>query len=149
MVQVPLHYYFKLYHDFNLSLTLSWCPTEDFTLMGPILPFFSGTLGIMFWLQICKLLESRLGKNNFANIIGESTFSIMTHHLMGVMLAKYLLAALVFIFGISISDFDWEKIRSDVWYRPECPKIIFLIAGISFSIFVKSIERSVLSRFHT
>lgn len=152
LMQIPLRWYFQTYHNYNLGLTLSWCPSKEFILLGPVLPFVTATFGVLFWLRICKIVEPWLRRNWLLNQMGEHTFAIMAHHLMGAMLVKLLLAAIVVLFGVTFSHFDWQKIQSDIWYRPVFDtgkhlSTIYLVAGIAFSLVIAHVETRVREMF--
>lgn len=153
LLQAPLRVYFSKVYDYDLDLQLSWCLPQCFILTGPILPFLLGTLGILFWLRVCKILAPYIGKNRLANLIGENTFSIMVHHLMGAMCLKLALAAIAMAFGLSFFQIDLQRLQNDIWYYPlfgthHLP-FIYLAVGIAFSLFVKHCEmklRTLVSR---
>jgi len=139
LLQVPLRLYFEKAYGFNLSLTLSWCPQPEFQLMGPILPFVIGTLGVLFWLRVCKILTPWLGQNRIADRIGAHTYAIMTHHLTGALLLKFALAAIATGLGLSLPNLDVQRIQTDGWYYPVFDsgrhlQIIYLIVGIAFPL---------------
>ena len=145
LLQVPLRIFFAKVYNYDLSLSLSWCLPKDFILTGPVLPFLLGTLGILFWLRVCKILAPYIGKSRIVNLIGENTFSIMVHHLMGAMCLKFVLVAVVTTFSLSVS-LDLQRIQNDIWYYPifnsgRHLQILYLIAAITFSLFIKHIEK--------
>ena len=83
--------------------------------MGPILPFVIGTLGVLFWLRVCKILTPWIGQNRLADRIGAHTYAIMTHHLTGALLFKFALAAIATGLGLSLPNLDVQRIHTDFW----------------------------------
>ncbi|MBQ9867884.1 MAG: acyltransferase [Lachnospiraceae bacterium] len=124
---------------------ISWC--EDFP-EGPVVPFITGTLGIAFWLRICKWLEWGLGKDKTVNAIADNSYSIMIHQFMGFMAVKTVYALFAKYTGHFL-DFDMAAYKSDLWYYytpPQLPYyslIFYLAAGIALPVGISVLGRHI------
>lgn len=109
---------------------------------NPFLPFFSGLLGIAFWLRIAKILTPVIGHSKVINTIADNTFPIMMNHILGFMILKlfYLLLSSLFDF---LPEFDIEQFKIDVFYfyvpRGRGFPILYVVAGILVPICIQKI----------
>lgn len=109
---------------------------------GPLLPLIIGINGIILWLRLSELIVKCVDMK-FIRMIADNTCSIMTHHIMGFMLVKFLFAFLNANFGLCV-DFDWEAFKSNIWYY-YMPKensyfgLVYVITGVSFSLMMQQI----------
>lgn len=71
-------------------------------------PYLAGILGIFIWVQIARLIEKWIPSNRLETIISQSTWSIMTHHL----LVRVLLCFILVHCGYG----DLYAFRTNVWY---------------------------------
>lgn len=108
---------------------------------GPLLPFLTAACGIAFWLRIARILSPLWKKNGAVDRIGENTFAIMMHHVLGFMLVN----TLFFLLSIStllFADFDGTAYLNSYEYRYlpmglEIGKWLYLLAGICFPLFLQ------------
>ncbi|MBR3628658.1 MAG: acyltransferase [Elusimicrobia bacterium] len=127
-------------------------PAEcKFNNLNPLLPFVLGFLGIAFWLRIAKILEPAIGKNKYINIIADNTYSIMINRLLGFMIIKTLFACISKYFGY-FNNFDMYEYKTNVLYCyfPNIFSqllIIYLIAGIVFSVILQLIINKLIKNF--
>ena len=122
-----------------VTCTPSWCNFNG----NVIMPFIVGTLGIAFWLRIAQILEPIVRNSRVVNIISENTFSIMVHQFLGFF-AVNTIFAICSKFVPAISNFNWHRYKTDIWYYylPNDIKqwyIIYLIAGIIVPLIISYI----------
>lgn len=109
---------------------------------NPFLPFFSGLLGIAFWLRIARIFTPVIGRSKLINTIADNTFPIMMNHILGFMILKlfYLLLSSLFDF---LPEFDIEQFKVDVFYfyvpRGRGFPLLYVVAGIIVPIGIQRI----------
>lgn len=101
--------------------------------------YIVGLCGIIFWLQVSKLLSPTIGNSNIINIIGNNTFSIMAYHLFGFFCINGAMVILNKYFSISskinIETF-LEKPRVSA-FANELNTWYYLIFSIIISLLLK------------
>lgn len=148
--RIPSFWYFVIVFAVKLAIvyhygkmlvyTPPWC--NDFT-EGPVMPIVIGYLGIALWVRIATILEPVIGRSKWINIIADNTYSIMMNQFLGFMIVKTVYAIISKLY-IGFSDFDWISYKTDIWWY-YIPKglsytlIIYVVAGIAFSIIVQKI----------
>lgn len=83
-----------------------------------ITPLCTSVLGIIFWLQLSKLLVPVLGQNKIINFISNHTFGIMMHHVFCMALFNWFLFLVNKVF--IIKELDTQMILTSSWYRYSC-----------------------------
>jgi len=132
------------------TYTPSWC--NNFV-DGPILPFCVGFLGIAFWFRISKIVEPLIGRSKIINLIGNNTYSIMINHFLGFWLINLILGIINKTTSLC-EKFDWNLFKTDVFYF-YIPnniyqfRIIYLVAGIVFSIAIQYLINYAKKIFYT
>ena len=126
------------------SYTPSWCDDFDNIFM----PFVLGFIGIAFWLRVSKILVPILKNSKLVNLISKNTFSIMMHHLAGFFVLNCIWALLAYNLDF-ITGFNFSEFKSTIWYfylpkELNNFKVIYVVFGISFSMFIKYIEDKVV-----
>lgn len=122
--------------DGDYTYAPSWCRFPH----GIILTYATTILSIAFVLRVCKILAPVIAKSRTILAIADNTFSIMCHHYFGYFLLTTLFAGMA-LFTPFIPHFDFAAYYDSLGYR-YYPKAIesfaflYLVAGISFSIFV-------------
>ena len=120
----------------NLTYVISWCKFPD----GVLVTYLGTITGIAFMLRFSRLLAPVIGDSRIVRSIGDNSFSIMCHHLLGF----FLLSAVFVAVSSTTSLFpgvDLEKFGSSVYYQ-YYPKHIQAFAalyvawGICFSLLV-------------
>lgn len=102
-----------------------------------LMTYLVGLGGILFWLQISKILSKEIGDSYIVNIIGNNTFSIMTYHLFGFFVINCicLMVNRFFSLGLDVGIF-WEKPRNSIFSK-EISSWIYLICSIAISLVIK------------
>lgn len=106
------------------------------------IPYVSTVTGIVFWLEISKLISQICKKGVIRKVIdylGSHTFDIMMNHLLGFFMVNLLLKY------IGVVGFDFEKMSYDVYYSwsPNgCDyfKLIYVVTGIMMSLMISKIK---------
>lgn len=140
-----------------ITIFINNCPVEyslawsEYTPPYTFLPFFAGGLGIFFYLRITKILAPVVGKSKTINLIANNTFSIMIHHMFGFFLLNLLYAFLSFHTPY-FTGFDMHEFKNNIFYlyAPHGLKqmyILYLIAGVSISIFIEFILNKIKTAF--
>jgi hypothetical protein len=120
----------------NLTYVCSWCKFPD-----GVFYTYAGTItGIAFLLRLSKLMAPVIGDSKLVRSIGDNSFSIMCHHLLGF----FLLSALFVAISRNTSLFpgvDYAEFGSSIYYQyyPKHIKAfaVFYVAwGICFSLLV-------------
>lgn len=117
-----------------------WCNDFD----NVIIPYIRGFLGIAFWLRIAKILVPSLKDSKIVNWIGENTYSIMMHQLLGFFLLNSFIALLATIIDFKIK-FNFENFRTNIYYQYlpwNIPHfyMAYLVSAIVVSYLVSKIE---------
>ncbi|MCW4044103.1 MAG: acyltransferase [Candidatus Bathyarchaeota archaeon] len=97
------------------------------------LPFLTSLTGIWFWVQICGILSSKIGSIRVLRFLGNHTWDIMVHHMLGF----WLLNTVFFL--INAPDFDITQYTTKIMYVYEIggdnhSLILYAIAGITVSL---------------
>lgn len=114
----------------------SWCSGFD----DIFRPFIVGTLGILFWLRMSKILAPTLSNSKLVNYISKNTYPIMIHHLFGFFLLNTIWFTLSKIFSF-IEYFNDTQYKSYIYYT-YLPKnliqfrILYVIFGIGVSLII-------------
>lgn len=82
---------------------------------GVIIPYVTSVTGIAFWLRISKLLTPVVKNWSFVRLIGDNTYSIMLHQMMGYLSVKWLFYLLSCITPW-FPDFNADSMRTSIWY---------------------------------
>ena len=107
---------------------------------GAVIPYITSLTGIAFWLRIARLITPVIRNWRGVRLIGDNTYSIMLHHMLGFMLVKWLFYLLSSTTG-QFLDFDPWRMRSSIWYY-YLPKgheqfaLLYLAAGLFLPIAV-------------
>lgn len=106
-------------------------------------PFFSGFVGIAFWLRISKIVEPLVEKSKAILTLANNTYSIMINQFLGFMLVKGVFGGINMLSGGKICDnFDWNEYMSNIWYS-YLPFglnqwfIVYIIAGLVLPIWMQ------------
>ncbi|WP_158584951.1 acyltransferase family protein [Lacrimispora algidixylanolytica] len=115
---------------------------------GVILPYICAFTGIAFWIRIARIITPILKNNLFMLKIADNTYSIMLHHLLGIMFAKTLFA-IICKYTKYCHDFDWVSYKTELWWT-YFPKgltqwgLLYLVFGIMTGLLAGKIERNVV-----
>lgn len=71
-------------------------------------PYFAGIIGIFLWVQIARIIEKWIPSNQLEIIISQSTWSIMTHHILVRVLFCFVL--------VHCGYGDLHAFKTNVWY---------------------------------
>lgn len=122
----------------------SWCKFYQ----GPILSFCSTLCSLAFWLRACRIAEPLIDRFSLLRTIGDSTFSIMSHHMFG-----YLLVTLCFCLCHSIfhfpNAFDIAQAKTDpvgfFFYPGGLTQFaaIYVLFALTFSLAVHKLWTSI------
>lgn len=145
---LPNIYYFLILFVINLIIiyifggtreyVICWCNNFD----NVYRIFIVGTIGILFWLRISRIITPILSKSNLVMKISRNTYDIVIHHIMGCFVLNYiyyLLSSFVF------KDFDILQFRSNATYL-YLPKginnflILYVSMGFGFPLIVIKIK---------
>lgn len=77
----------------------SWCRFYQ----GPILSYCSTLCSLAFWLRACRIAEPLIDRFSLLRTIGDSTFSIMSHHMFGYLLVTLGFCLCHSMFNIPVS----------------------------------------------
>jgi len=110
------------------------------------LPFLTSLTGIWFWLQICSILSSKIGSIRILRIIGNHTWDIMVHHLLGF----WLLNTVFFI--LNPPGFDVAQYKTKIMYLYVIGGdthflILYAVAGIAVSLAMYKMTSIIKERF--
>lgn len=154
--RIPSFWYFAIVFAVKLAIVyhygrmLDYTPSHcnDYT-EGPVMPIVIGYLGIALWLRIAILLEPVIGRSKWINLIADNTYSIMMNQFLGFMIVKTAYAIMSKIY-VGFSDFNWISYKTDIgwYYIPKglgYTRIIYVVAGITFSIIVQKIINKFVS----
>lgn len=89
----------------NTAYTLVWLTFNEYIFA----PYFAGIIGILIWVQVARIIEKWIPSNRLEVILSQSTWSIMTHHLLVRVLLCYAL--------VQCGYGDLYAFRTDVWYH--------------------------------
>ncbi|MBR5578642.1 MAG: acyltransferase family protein [Lachnospiraceae bacterium] len=120
-----------------------WC--SGF-LYGPLVPYITTFLGIGFWLGISRILAENFKKGTWLYLIGEHSFDIMMHHVLGFFILNTIFYGTACL-GL-VENFLAESYFTTYEYRyllkgMEMGKWLYLIFGIIFSLFFGRISRKI------
>ena len=86
----------------GLAYSAVWCTGF---VNGPFIPYITCITGIAFWLRISKILAPLYNRLKYVRLIGENTYAIMMHHILGFLLLNAFLYA-ISVPGTLLEDFD-------------------------------------------
>lgn len=112
---------------------------------GVFATYLSGIVGILFWLEISRLLSEYGKPCGPLLMLGRSTWDIMLHQFMGIMGVKAVFALLSRLTG-AFSDFDMAAFLSDIWYlyRPKGISefaLLYVLGAFGASLLIKNLLR--------
>ena len=127
-----------LYLGYSPTYVPSWC--ADFN-DGILTPFIVTTLGIAFWLRVCRLFADVIGKNKYINLIADNTYSIMINQYLGFFVLNTVYAVFNKLFGVCHGfDFVRYKTMAEYMYLPKNlfqMGIVYCLAGITVPILMQ------------
>lgn len=124
----------------------AWCNNFD----SFYRPFIVGFLGILFWLRLSKIMIPVFKNSKLMYSVSKNTFSIMMHHLTGF----FILNTFWFLTHKYLKlwpGFSFKKYSLDIYYS-YLPKnlyqfkILYVIVGIAFSLFIVKIESNIYKK---
>ena len=126
----------------GLAYSAVWCTGF---VNGPFIPYITCITGIAFWLRISKILAPLYNRLKYVRLIGENTYAIMMHHILGFLLLNAFLYA-ISVPGTLLEDFDRIAFFTDIGYlyHPNCAyafKWVYLAAGLGIPLAVQYIIR--------
>ena len=111
---------------------------KQLSFASPIVTYMCGIFGILFWINISKIVSPCIGKIKMVSVISENTFSIMTHHLFGFFVTNS-----VFIFAKWITKNEYIDYIDDYYNYPRSAPFSkgalrwgYLIMGVGISILI-------------
>lgn len=126
-------------NGYKLSYVLAWC--NSFSDKNTIILYLGTLNAILFWVYIVKSI-TRIIPKKAAVYIGNHTYEIMVHHLMGFTILNYIL--LLISKNINHMNFDYLAFKSDVYYQflPfERFIVVYIIFGFLFSFIMIYIQK--------
>lgn len=94
--------------NFDLNLRNYWT-------IGYLMPLVTSMLGIIFWLEISKIISPALENNKICRFISNHTFGIMEHHIPCMALINAILYNIDKI--KRVPGLDVAQIKKSAWYR--------------------------------
>lgn len=109
---------------------------------NPFTPLFVSIIGIAVWLRVAKILTPVIGKSKWIVAIGDNTFAIMTHHMLGFFILELILMVCSKLLPF-LPEFDMNQFLANANYR-YLPRgrgfpIIYIIFGFVFSIYFQKL----------
>lgn len=126
----------------GLSYSAVWC--TGFA-NSPWIPYITAITGTAFWLRISKILEPLYGNLKYIRLIGENTYAVMVHHVLGFFLLNGCLYA-ISLFYTWAEAFDQTAFFTDIGYlyfpgNTHAFKWVYLLTGLGFSLFIQRVTR--------
>lgn len=125
----------------GLAFSAVWCTSFG---NGPVIPYLTSITGILFWYGISRVLAEITFIDKVFAYIGDCSFSIMMHHVLGFFLVNslfYLLKSRCNI--LAMFDNDSYFNMADYYYLPaNYFKVIYLIAGLSIAILLFNLQKA-------
>lgn len=126
------------YYDCGTHATIDY---KYVTFLNIVPTYIVGMCGILFWLQISKLLSPKIGDSAVVQIIGNNTWAIMSHHLFGFFCINSIIAFCSKYFAM-FPTFDMleflEKPRNSI-YNGFLSNWYYLIISIVISLLIQFI----------
>lgn len=109
---------------------------------NPITPMIVSLLGIAFYLRIARVLTPVIGKSKWVIAIGDNTFAIMIHHMLGFFILELILLVCSKVLPF-LPSFDMDQFMTDANYR-YMPRgrgfpLVYVIFGLFFSIYFQKL----------
>lgn len=130
----------------GLAFSAVWCSSFA---NGPIIPYVTTVTGIIFWYRISKMLTKFPKVSGVVAYIGDRSYSIMMHHVLGFFLLNTLFyCAYTLQWGAAFSDFDVHSFRYSVdyvyWINDNpFTKWFYFAVGLAISFLFYKLESTV------
>ncbi|MCM0757335.1 acyltransferase family protein [Sporomusa sphaeroides DSM 2875] len=116
-------------------------------------PFLSSVTGIYLYVHCAKIVTKfNQGTDKLLNLIGNSTWSIMIHHIFAFWLINFCFYKL-HITGLTLfTNFDVIQYKSNIWYKylflGEATYVIYVVAGLFIPIAIQLIVKNLIKLYY-